>query len=130
MLVRSSLAILILALATCGGDDGGATVDATTGRDAPASSVMEVTCPTNPAASFITQATSFSPTTATINVGQIVKFESTSSHPIGPFNGDPSMTDPGIVVPETKTKCFTFTRAGTFKFICTTHFYAGTLTVN
>jgi len=130
MHVRSSLVIAILALAACGGDDGGGAIDAPTGMDAPASSVMEVTCPTNPAASFITQAASFNPPAATINVGQIVKFESTATHPIGPFTGDPSMTDPGIVVPETKTKCFTFTRVGTFKFICTVHFYVGTLTVN
>ena len=128
MLVRTSLALSLLALAACD-DGGGGTPDAPP-TDAPASAVMEVTCPATPAATFVTQASSFSPASATINVGQVVKFESTAGHPIGPFNGNPAETDPGIAVAETRTKCLMFTRAGTFKFICTAHTYLGTLTVN
>jgi plastocyanin len=130
MSVRCLLAISVLALAACGDDGGGTPADAPT-MDAQSSSVMEVTCPATPAASFVTQAISFSPMSATINVGQTVKLESNSiEHPIAPFNGNPAETDPGIRVPANQTKCFVFTRAGTFKFICMTHNYLGTLTVN
>lgn len=129
MFMRSLLAISILALTACSDDGGGGTPDAPR-ADAQTSAVMEVTCPATPAASFVTQASSFNPQTAAINVGQIVEFQSTAGHPIGPFNGNPAETDPGIVIPETKTKCLMFTRAGTFKFICTTHTYLGTITVN
>jgi plastocyanin len=130
MLVRSSLAISILVLAACGGDDGGAAIDAPTGVDAPASKVMEVTCPATTPVTFMTQDTSFSPAMASITLGQIVKFISTNStHPIGPIPGDP-LSDPGLRVPAGQTKCFNFLAKQTYKFQCTVHGYAGTLTVN
>lgn len=132
MSIRSLLAISALALtAACGGgDDGnGGTPDAPR-PDAQPSTVMEVTCPATTPVTFTTQASSFSPSTATIAVGQTVKFVSTSTdHPIGPLTGDP-LSDPGLRVPATQTKCFTFMATGTFKFICTVHSYLGTLTVN
>jgi plastocyanin len=129
MLVRSSLAISILALAACGGDDGGAAIDAPGGIDAPAPTVVAVTCPATPAATITTQAASFNPASTTISRGQIIQFVSTATHPIGPYPGG-QMTDPGIVVPEGQTKCLMFTAIGTFKFICTQHSYAGTVIVN
>jgi plastocyanin len=73
---------------------------------------------------------SFDKPNVTITRGAIVQFVSTSDHPIGPFNGDPSMTDPGIVVAEGQTKCLMFTAPGMFKYICTRHTYLGTITVN
>ena len=126
--VRSSLAISILALTACPSDGGGGTPDAAV--DAPTVAVREVTCPATPDASFLTTGTMFSPPAATISVGGIVKLESNSlEHPIGPFNGDPSVTDPALVVKAGTSKCFRFMRAGTFKFVCSAHFYVGTLTV-
>jgi plastocyanin len=130
MSIRSLLAISALALTACGGgDDGGGTPDAAR-PDAQASKVMEVTCPATTPVTVTTQESSFNPSTASITLGQIVKFESTrNDHPIGPLQGDP-LSDPGLRVPATQTKCFTFLATGTFKFICTGHFYVGTLTVN
>jgi len=128
MSVRCSLALSVLALAACG-DDGGGGVDAPSGVDAAPATVMMVTCPATPAATIMTQATSFSPATATISKGAIIQFVSTATHPIGPFPGG-QMTDPGIVVPENTTRCLQFTASGTFKFICTVHSYLGTVTVN
>ena len=122
---RSSLGLLVLA--ACG-DAGGGAVDAPK-ADATVAAVTQVTCPASPAATFTTSGASFSPPSATVGQGQIVKFESTADHPIGPFP-DPTMTDPALAIPETQTKCFRFDRAGTFKFICMHHFYLGTLTVN
>lgn len=129
MLVRSSLVLSLLALNACGGGgDNGGMPDAA-GTDAPASSVMVVTCPAQPAATFTTQLSSFSPSTASISVGEIVQFVSTSTHPIGPLPGS-AETDPGISVAEGQTKCLKFMASGTFKFICKVHSYLGTLTVN
>lgn len=130
MLARGSLVLSLLALSACGGgDDNGGMPDAAVQVDAPASTVMEVTCPAQPATTFATQATAFSPSTATITAGQIVKFVSTATHPIGPLPGS-TETDPGISVAEGQTKCLKFMTAGTFKFICKVHSYLGTLTVN
>ena len=127
MSVRSFLALGLLASTACG-DPGGGTPDEPS-VDAATAAVTMVTCPAAPAATFTTSGASFSPPSATVGLGKIVKFESLADHPIGPFP-DPSMTDPALTIPETQTKCFQFNRAGTFKFICMRHFYLGTLTVN
>jgi plastocyanin len=128
MSVRSLLAISILTLAACS-DDSTGTPDGPPTVDAPSATVMAVTCPATVAETITTQAASFDKPTATISRGAIVKFVSTSTHPIGPFPGG-QMTDPGIVVGEGQTKCLMFTAAGTFKYICTVHSYLGTITVN
>jgi plastocyanin len=130
MSVRCSLAISLLALAACGGG-GGETVDAPAGVDAKASNVMEVTCPATTPVTFTTTSlsSSFNPTTASITLGQIVKFDTALDHPIGPISGDP-LSDPGLVVGGGMTKCFNFLAKGTYKFRCTTHNFVGTLTVN
>ncbi len=74
----------------------------------------------------MTLSTAFSPASATITQGQIVKFVSTSTHPIAALSG----TDPTLNVPENQTKCFRFTMPGTYKFKCTIHGFVGMLTVN
>jgi plastocyanin len=129
MSIRSSLALSFLALAACGDDGGGTSVDASPGVDASAATVMTVTCPATPADTITTQSSSFDKPNVTITRGAIVKFVSTATHPIGPFPGGQT-TDPGLVVAEGQTKCLMFTATGTFKFICTIHSYAGTITVN
>jgi plastocyanin len=126
MLVRSSLAISILALAACGGDDGGG-VDAPK-ADASGATVMTVTCPSGNVPTITTLASAFDMPTLAISQNGIVKFVSTATHPVAPFPGP--MTDPGIVVPEGQTRCLQFTATGTFKFICRIHSYLGTITVN
>lgn len=131
MSVRPLLLALSLSAVFACGDDGGNNPPIDAPKDTTsASKVMEVTCPATVAATFTTQAASFSPATASINVGQVAKFVSTATHPIGPFPGGGPDTDSRLVVPETQTKCFMFTGAGTFKFVCTVHGYLGTLTVN
>jgi plastocyanin len=130
MSVRNMLAISALAMAACSGDGGSAAPDAAS-PDAPVVAVKEVPCPATPDAWFVTNGLMFSPSAATIRVGQIAKLESNSlEHPIGPFKGgDPLETDPALMVTAGRSKCFTFMRPGTFKFICSAHFYVGTLTV-
>jgi plastocyanin len=132
MLVRSSLALSILALTACGGDGGGAAIDAPGGVDAKPSQVMEVTCPATTPVTFTTDdaTLTFSPKTASITQGQIVKFVSTNStHPIIPIPGDP-LADPGLTVPGGQTKCFNFLMKGTYNFQCKIHGFVGALTVN
>ena len=129
MSVRSLLTISVLTLAACGDDGGDGPVDARPGIDARAATVMTVTCPSTAVPTITTQATSFDMSMLTITRGSTVKFISTATHPVGPFPGG-QMTDPGIVVPEGQTRCLMFTATGTFKFICTVHSYAGTITVN
>ena len=131
MFVRSSLAISLLALTACSGDDGGGTGTPDGPRqDAQVTTVTEVNCTgATVAASFMTLASSFMPTAATINRGDVVKFDTGADHPVIPSR-DGMMTDPGIVVGPSKTKCLKFSASGTFKFECMTHQYKGTLTVN
>jgi plastocyanin len=128
MSVRTLLATSILALTACSDGGGGDTPDAPR-VDAPGPTVMTVTCPATPAATFKTLASSFDPPTATINRGDIVKFETTPTHPVIPAR-DGMMTDPGIMVGENKVGCLMFTATGTFRFVCGSHDYLGTITVN
>jgi plastocyanin len=129
MSLRSLIAISVLALAACGGDDGGNGTPDAPKVDAQTATVVAVTCPATTVPTITTLATSFDMQTLTISRGSIVKFVSTATHPIVPFpTGE--MTDPGIVVAEGQTKCLMFTASGTFKFICKTHSYLGTITVN
>jgi plastocyanin len=128
MPARSLLAFSVLNLVACGGGDDGGAVDAPK-ADAQKATVMEVTCPAQPAVTFTTLASSFMPTSATISRGGIVKFDTSATHPVIPAR-DGVMTDPGIMVGESKTKCLMFTATGTFRFVCQQHDYLGTITVN
>lgn len=131
MSVRSLLAISALALAACGDDGGGGDAVDAPRVDAQTSRVMEVTCPATTPVTFTTTSLStiFNPTTASITLGQIVKFDTALDHPVGKIASDP-LSDPGLVVGGGRIKCFNFLATGTYKFRCTTHDFVGTLTVN
>lgn len=129
MLVRSLLSLCLLTSAAC--DDGSSTGTPDAPRvDAFVSRVEQVNCQgATIAATFLTLDTRFQPATATINRGEIVKFDTTTDHPIIPTR-DGLMTDPEIRVGPSNTKCLKFIASGTFRFECMTHQYIGTLTVN
>ena len=116
--------VFVSLLAACGGDDGGNNPM----PDAPptASIVLVDPCPATPDLTIMTLATAFDKPSSTITQGQVVKFISTSSHPIKAKTG----TDATLSVPAGQTRCFRFTMAGTYSFQCTTHSYAGMITVN
>jgi hypothetical protein len=116
--------VLVSALAACGGDDGGTNPPI----DSPPAVTLSVVdpCPATPNATVMTLSGSFDPVATTITQGQVVKFISTSNHPVKAQAG----TDATLAIPEGATKCFRFTAAGTYKFNCTVHSYAGTITVN
>jgi plastocyanin len=116
--------VLVSALAACGGDDGGSTppVD----MAPPVTLSVVDPCPATADATIMTLATRFEPMATTITQGQVVKFVSTSTHPVKAQAG----TDATLAIPEGATKCFRFTSPGTYKFNCTFHGYVGTLTVN
>jgi plastocyanin len=128
MLIRSSLALLIT-IAACGGSSSDTT-------DAPKSdpagdSVMSVTCPaTVPLTVDAPDGAlrfAFSPASAQISVGDIVKFTTHSEHNVRP---DPAAlkTDPGLTVERNEAKCLKFTQVGTFGFMCGVHFFKGAIT--
>ena len=108
----------LLLIAACGGgDDGAVAPDAEVGVD----NVTEVSCTgATIAATITTGAGTYSPTSATISVGEIVEFTPASTHDV---NGD----DPGLTVPFGGDLCFSFDTAGTYGFHCSAHGFQGTV---
>jgi plastocyanin len=132
MRVCTALALLI-PLTACGSEASSGTPDAKPMSDAAVASVMEVTCPAtvpltvtaDPGQS--TMMFTYTPSNAAIPVGSIVKFMMPSVHDVGPSLQKPA--DPALKVGLGATKCFKFTKAGTFNFVCTQHSFAGSVTV-
>jgi plastocyanin len=122
---RTALALLVLA--ACGGDDGGTTPQ----MDAPMNTnkVQSVTCPTTADATVMTTNTvdAYMPMATTVPKNAVVKFVMSSFHNAAP--NTVTTTDPGLVVGFGETKCLKFTETGTFGFFCSTHSFAGTITV-
>jgi plastocyanin len=123
------LGLSFVALAACGddgGDDGttdGVTVDAPSGAR-----VTTVTCPASPAATIATNTagTMYVPDAATINAGQVVRFDLGSTHDVAPAD---NTQDSGLLVPLGGDVCLQFSTAGTYRFKCTPHGFTGTITV-
>jgi len=123
MLVRASLATLVM-LAACSSNS-----DTPNTPDAGPPTVMAVTCPATPAASIAADDNTdvFMPSTVSVNVGQIVKFTMPSTHNVVP--DPPKATDAGLMVGFSATTCLMFTKAGTFNFKCGIHGFEGAVTV-
>jgi plastocyanin len=70
----------------------------------------------------------FTPASAQISVGGIVKFTTHTMHNVSP---DPAAlkTDQGLMVNQNETKCLKFTQVGTFGFMCSIHSFKGAITV-
>lgn len=119
----------LAALAACGSEESSGTIDAPSGVDGAAATVVEVTPCTGETATVTTDATfKYTPMATTINQGQIVKFVMDPSHDVAPSPTRPS--DPGLRVGFGATKCLRFTQQGTFNFFCSPHGFTGTITVN
>lgn len=129
MRVCPSLACLILA--ACGSSSSPSTPDAAAMADAAAErSVRTVTCPPGDMPMVTTadnNDTSFMPPSTTISAHGIVKFVMSSAHDVMP--NPLKTTDPGLVVDFGKTACLEFDKAGTFSFLCSSHFFVGTIIV-
>jgi plastocyanin len=128
-----SIALVILVLSACGGDDGGATtIDAPAPMpDAPTATVMKVSCTgITPAAMVTTTDASFSysPSATMVTVGSVVKFNTSASHDVKP--NPIAHSDPGLNVGFNEMTCLKFTATGTFSFVCSVHSFAGMVTVN
>jgi plastocyanin len=128
MLYRASLPLLI-ALAACGGGSGSDPVDAAGQADAGPPSVRVVGCPPGVVPTVTTSDSMevYMPSSASISVGGIVKFMTSSMHDVSP--NSMRMTDAGLVVGFNKTVCLEFDKAGTFGFKCSVHGFMGTITV-
>jgi plastocyanin len=137
MLARLTLSTMFLAaLASCGSSSNGnadaaAKKDSTVSPDA-TTGVETIACPATPDATMSNASGAFVATpgggsAATITVGQIVQFTTTSEHDATPNTG----VDPGVHVPFNQTsECKKFTMAGTFAFHCSIHGFMGTVVVN
>lgn len=96
------------------------------------STVAVVQCPGNPALvvgiNGAEDGYTFVPTTPTISVNDIVKFD-----PAGTFHnmvsGSGGNEDGLFSTPTSQVTCLRFTAAGTFPFFCNIHFFTGTITV-
>lgn len=121
-----------IALAACAGsapaNPDAAPADARI--DAPPPTVLAVTCPATPDKTISAidgNDTTYTPSSVTIVVNQIVKFTMPSSHDVVPNTIGTS--DPGLTVNFNETKCLMFTKTGTFGFHCGPHTFAGTVIV-
>jgi plastocyanin len=87
--------------------------------DAPPALIVLVACPVTSHATVITSGQSFSPQQTTITVGQIVRFEPSSSHDVvSGTQAAPTTTfraDGGV------PRCYRFDEAGVFPFFCSIH---------
>lgn len=133
-MVRLSLAsiVLALALAACGSDNGTKAPDAPSGDSQGASTVVTVSCTgITPALTVTAMDGAYMPSTGTITQGQIVLFNTTSTHDVTPGHNptDSTIADPGIHVDFNKTECRMFTQTGDYGFHCSLHFFNGTITV-
>jgi plastocyanin len=133
-MIKSSLFALVL-LGACGSDPANTTIDAAKAIDAPAASVVAVTCPATPAAEVTTAEANFSysPAATTIMQGQIVRFTMSASHNVVPGRVDAmsstTKTDSGMNVGFNATKCLMFTQTGAYGYHCGPHMFNGTVTV-
>lgn len=116
--MKSIVLTMVLGAAACGGG-GDASPDA-----APNDDVSAVTCPGTPAAIFTTSGFAYSPTSASVNVDDIVEF-----HPMTGHDVNDDAAPPRFHVDFAGDKCFQFHTAGTYMFHCSAHLFEGTLTV-
>jgi plastocyanin len=131
--MTAHLLLLASIVAGCGDDDPATkqdgAIDGPTLADAAPDAAMfvkTVACPVSPAET-VTIAGGYFPMTYTINVNDIVQFETTSTHNVQPHPTMP--TDPGLAIGFSQTVCKQFTVAGTFTYRCGVHFFTGTATV-
>jgi plastocyanin len=101
-------------------------IDAAIDAPPPAATVIAVTCPATPAKTITATDGMYSPSSVTITVGQVVRFSMPSSHNVAPNS---TMSDPGLSVDFSETKCLMFTLKGTFGFHCIPHGFTGTVIV-
>lgn len=127
---KSFLLGVLVAMTACGDDGGGMTVMADAMVDAVPAKVVEIGCPLTPAATVMStdaNDTSYMPMATMIAAGGIVKFVMSPTHDAAP---NPITTsDPALTVDFGETKCLKFNTPGTYGFYCTTHAFAGTVTV-
>lgn len=98
--------------------------------DASNNKVVPVTCPTGtvPTVTTVNGTDAYMPmATMNVAVDGIVKFVMSSLHNVAPNTIGTS--DPGLTVGFGQTKCLKFTATGTFSFFCTSHSFAGTVSV-
>ncbi len=126
--MRIAFALALSLAAACGGSSSNPDA-AGSSTDAKPAEVEVVSCTGVTPVQTITVTNvpfAYSPATATINVGDVVHFSPTASHPTSSGAGG---------TPDNKfhvgaDACLKFTKAGTYPFFCEPHGFTGTITVN
>lgn len=123
------VALLVVASACETGGGGGNPLPAVDAApDSPPVAVVELSsCPSAVAATIEDSATRFIPNTATISIGDVVKFVITAEHFVIP--NTLTTTDDALRIGRGQTKCFRFNVTGTYGFLCGVHSFTGTITV-
>ena len=123
-------AMVAVVIAACGGSDS-KTPDAPATHDSPPAAVQMVTCPGTPAATVTTSGFMYSPMSVTITQGQVVQFTMPSAHDVAPGHvpSDSTLSDSGLTVNFSETKCLMFTQTGMYGFHCMPHSFNGTVIV-
>ena len=124
------LGLCVVVLAACGGDSK--SPDAAVTHDSASNATVQmVTCPATPAATVTTSGFMYSPMTATISQGQVVKFMPAIDHDVEPghFPLDQTLADSGLNVSFGATTCLMFTQPGMYGFHCGPHHFNGTVVV-
>lgn len=118
----------MLILAGCESGEGGSTTPVDARPDAAVIPVVALSsCPSDVAATITDSASAFIPKASTIALGDVVKFEITAEHFVLP--NTLTTTDDALRVGRGETKCFRFSAAGTYGFLCGAHSFTGTITV-
>ena len=121
-MIRLTLATLLL---TTLGAACGSSSNPPAQQDSPATSasVTSVSCTgITPAMTISTNGDAYSPTSASISVGQVIQFTMPTAHNV-------SSTTTGLAVDFGQTACLKFTAAGTYNFKCSVHLFTGSVTV-
>lgn len=133
MFSRVSLAFALTALTACAGPAPDRNGDDDDGDDdgMTTQSVTEVTCTGSPPTVTATGDDSngkYEPANTTISAGGVVKFTMPLIHNMIPDTT--KTTDAGLRVGFNTEKCLKFAKAGVYNFICASHSFRGTVTVN
>ncbi|MDQ3364683.1 MAG: cupredoxin domain-containing protein [Myxococcota bacterium] len=123
--MRTLAAMLCLGVGCGGGESTPPPPDAA--PDAPTAAIVWLDpCPPTVDREITAEATRFVPAMETATVGDVVKYTLATAHEIVPFPD----TDPALAVPAGATRCFRFTKPGTYRYYCKFDSFAGSLTVD
>jgi len=114
--------MFVVLLASCGGDDGGAVIDAPPGIDGSPLMASVVSCAGVNAPVIMTSGFAYSPTSTTVSLNTVVKFTM-------PIDHNALSNDGLFTAGFNADTCVRFESLGTFRFHCVPHAFIGSVVV-